>query len=416
MAVKTHNPLMTAFWVVCMLLTGTLNTLTTKIQFTMESVGNSGIVETFEKPWFGTLNMVMAMLMVMVVEQVFCGCSLCRRSTDLTLPLVGVDVSPGGPADATTFVDQTSRMTWRKKVLLVAIPAAFDLVATALCCIGIMYIPASVWQMLRGSALIFCALLSVFFLKRKMYAYNWLGLALCVIGIVAVGLANVMGVSPKHGGEDSSQSTDISMMLYGMLLVLAGQVTQAAQVIAEEWLMKDVDLPSVQIIGFEGFWGVLMMIFFVYPLLWLLPGQDGGHLEDPVDTAVMVSNSGPLMACVITYLFSCGTFNITGIQVTAALSATHRMMLDASRTMVIWAFGLYIHYYVDRTSKFGEAWNDYSVYQLLGFFVLVTGQAIYGEVLVVPGLQYPPKMCESVPSYNSPTAALHNIISPPRSK
>ena len=35
---------------------------------------------------------------------------------------------------------------------------------------------------------------------------------------------------------------------------------------------------------------------------------------------------------VIIYLFSCGTFNITGIAVTGALSAVHRMMLDASRS------------------------------------------------------------------------------------
>merc|ERR1712194_137579 len=153
-----------------------------------------------------------------------------------------------------------------------------------------------------------------------------------------------------------------------------GQVVQAAQVVAEEWLMKDVDLPSVQIIGFDGFWGVLLMLFVVYPILWLLPGQDGGHVEDPIDTAVMVSNNTLLMTMVFTYLFSCGTFNIAGFQVTAALSATHRMMLDASRTMLIWLFGLYIHYYVDAASKFGEKWNGYSRYQLLGLLILVLGQ------------------------------------------
>jgi len=27
--------------------------------------------------------------------------------------------------------------------------------------------------------------------------------------------------------------------------------------------MKDVDLPSVQIIGLEGFWGLLMMVVIV---------------------------------------------------------------------------------------------------------------------------------------------------------
>ena len=39
-----------------------------------------------------------------------------------------------------------------------------------------------------------------------------------------------------------------------------------------------------------------------------------------------------LLCVVMIYLVSCGTFNITGIAVTGALSAVHRMMLDASRT------------------------------------------------------------------------------------
>jgi len=278
--------------------------------------------------------------------------------------------------------------TWGHKVALVAIPAAFDLLATAFSCIGIMYIPASVWQMLRGSALVFCALQSVCFLKRRLYAFNWIGLTICVVGITTVGVANVLGGNSESA--DSEKGQDMATLLFGMGLTLLGQIVQAAQVIAEEWLMKDVDLPAVQIIGFEGFWGLLMMMAIVYPLLWALPGDDGGHVEDPIDTAVMLSNSLPLMACVFTYLVSCGTFNITGIQVTAALSAVHRMMLDASRTIVIWAFGLYVHYCIDPSSKFGESWNSGSYIQLVGFAILVVGQAIYGEVLKLPGLRYPP--------------------------
>jgi hypothetical protein len=38
----------------------------------------------------------------------------------------------------------------KRKIAMVAVPAASDLLATALAAIGIMYIPASVWQMLRG--------------------------------------------------------------------------------------------------------------------------------------------------------------------------------------------------------------------------------------------------------------------------
>ena len=35
-----------------------------------------------------------------------------------------------------------------------------------------------------------------------------------------------------------------------------------------------------EIIGFEGIWGVLMMVVVVYPALWLIPGPDHGHQEE----------------------------------------------------------------------------------------------------------------------------------------
>jgi len=270
------NPVSTCLYIFGMLLSGTVNTLTTKIQFTMSSVGKNGEVEEFSKPWFGTLNMLMAMFFVLVVEQMLSGCSrLFRSQTEKYKPLL--DASPVGSRHVDTLTPEPGK-PWNQKVLLVSIPAGLDLLATACSCIGIMYIPASVWQMLKGSALVFCAILSIFFLKRKMYAFNWFGLFLCVVGITSVGLANVLGAK----GENASGQEDVGTLVFGMGLTLFGQVVQAAQVIAEEWLMKDVDLPSVQIIGFEGLWGILMMFLIVYPVLWLLPGSDGGHAEDPI--------------------------------------------------------------------------------------------------------------------------------------
>merc|ERR1719487_1250538 len=157
-----------------------------------------------------------------------------------------------------------------------------------------MYIPASVWQILRGSAIVFCALFSVWFLKRTMYAFHYIGILLCVLGVALVGYASVMGSS-----EGSAGSSDATEAALGMVLVLLGQVVQAAQVIAEEWLMKDVDLPAMQIVGFEGFWGVLMMIFIVYPILYIVPGDDHGSYESFTDTMVCISNSPQVMAVVV---------------------------------------------------------------------------------------------------------------------
>merc|ERR1719382_1632602 len=234
-----------------------------------------------------------------------------------------------------------------------------------------------------------------------MLSFNWFGLFLCVVGVTLVGLANVWG------GEESDSGGDTGNMMLGMSLVVAGQVVQAAQIIAEEFLMKSVDLPPMQIVGFEGFWGTLIMLFIVYPVLWVLPGDDGGHMEDPIDTFVMLGNNSVLLAVVLLFLFSCGTFNATGIAVTASLSGVHRMMLDASRTVMIWGFGLAVHYHYDPKSAFGEVWTPYSYLQLVGFAILVCGQAVYSEVLKLPGLKYPPALIPSA----SPAAAV-NLCSP----
>ncbi|CAE7718278.1 REV3L [Symbiodinium pilosum] len=371
-----------------MLLTGTVNTLATKVQFGLTSIGLDGRAEVFHKPWFGTFNMLFAMSLVMVVERI--GTSLAAACCRPRMKMEDALLPKEGSAEGR-----------RRKILLVAIPAFSDLLATVLACIGIMYIPASVWQMLRGATLFFTGIFSVTLLKHKLYVFNWIGLLLCITGVVTVGYASVEGEKSGSGAQDSSS------VAFGVTLTLLGQVVQAAQVIAEEYLMKDVDLPAVEIIGYEGLWGVLMMVVIVYPTLWLLPGPDHGHAEDIVDTLALVNNSHTLLCVVTIYLISCGTFNITGIAVTGALSAVHRMMLDASRTMIIWGFGLFVHYKVDPQSPFGEEWTSSSRLQLCGFLVLITGQAIYGEIIRLPGLRYPAQSFDDHAKFASPAAALN---------
>jgi drug/metabolite transporter (DMT)-like permease len=392
--------------VAAMLITGTVNTLATKIQFKIESTNLDGVVTEFHKPWFGSFNMLFAMAVVGLVDKLFRslrGERALQPERDVGL----LDSDADG---------SKRQLSYTKKVLYVSVPAFLDLVATAACCIGIMYIPASVWQMLRGSALIFAAILSVLFLKRKLLGFNYVGLFLCVVGITLVGMANLLAPSADVGSSDKSdKGDDVIMVMFGMSIVLIGQILQAAQVIAEEWLMKDVDLPALVVIGWEGVWGIIMFVFIVYPLLYSLDGNDRGHQEDPFDTVVMIKNSGTLLTCVVTYIISCGTFNASGIAVTASLSGVHRMMLDASRTIAIWSFGLAVHYGYDENSKFGEVWNSYSWLQIVGFCILVSGQAIYGGVIRLPFCQYPEEEKLDFAAFASP-ASIHLCTPlPPRS-
>lgn len=383
------------FYVAGLLICGTLNTITMKIAFSMPSESAEGDPEHFEKPWFITFLMFVSMALTLVFDP-----SLCRR--------------PAGPGTAPlmqpspTVRTGAAGLSRNRKIALIAVPAAFDVLATGLCSMGFLFIPCSVWQLLRGAEIIFASFFSVTCLRRPLWTFQLIALLCCVSGIVLVGLASLWGEppegsSPTSGGRASSPA----LVLLGMALALAGQVVQAAQVVAEEWLLKEVDLPGLQIVGFEGIWGGLLTGLLVFPAAYFVPGADHGRMEDAKDTFDQLSLNQPLQVVLAVYCISCATYNLTGMQVVSSLSAVHRVMLEASRTVIVWAFGLIVHA-SDPTSPYGEVWTAYSYLEVLGFLVLLLGQAIYGEMLVLPGLRYPVAQHDHEHLMTSP-GALRNL-------
>merc|ERR1711972_724615 len=143
-----------------------------------------------------------------------------------------------------------------------------------------------------------------------------------------------------------------------------------------------------QVIGFQGAWGLLVMLFIVFPVLYMLPGADNGHMEDVFDTLAMLASNPQLVGMYCLYIFSCGTYNMAGIKVTGALSAVHRVMIEALRTCVLWVFGITVHHF-SPLSPFGEALNSFSILEVFGFLLLIKGQAVYKSVWKYKCFQYP---------------------------
>lgn len=365
---------------------GALNTLTTKIQLSLSSLGTAGVEKPFQKPWFATFAMFAGMALVLVPYH----CIEARKN------------SSGMAADAEQQLLEKSangnKLSERLAFCYVGIPAMFDLVASGLMFCGLIFITASIWQMLRGSEIVFAAIISVPALGHKLYAYHWIGVLLCVAGICTVGAANVLN---SRGSQSTSSPEDA---LFGMGLVVASQVVQAAQMVAEEKLLKDVELPPMKIVGYEGLWGSLVCLIVVFPMCALVPGSDNGSLEDTIDTVTMIKNNGALLGLIAIYIFSCATYNVAGMLVTNELSAVHRTMLEASRTLFIWVVDLVVHS-INANVSFGEAWMPYSPLQLVGFAILLMGQSVYGSVIKIPGLYYPPD--EPMPQqWQSPSAMM----------
>ncbi|KAF4665639.1 hypothetical protein FOL47_004493 [Perkinsus chesapeaki] len=370
--------------------------------FYIISIGVEGEPKFFKKPWFNTLTMFLGMCIVLVIHFVsLCVSQLRKRNTRAAArqqPLLRAGAPP--PVETTSFT---------KASMLIAFPAALDLVATVFCFLGLLYNSASVYQMLRGSMIIFSAVFSVAFLKRQLKAFHWFGVFLCVVAVVVVGVANMRSTAIDNSPTDETAG----LRAFGMVMIILGQIVQALQVVVEERLLRHHTIAPFLITGMEGVWGTLLMFLVAFPIVYIIPGHDAGSAENPYDTFTMIQNSTELQWLILLYVFSVFTYNMSGILVTYALSAVHRTMLEASRTAVIWMVDLAIHA-IAPDSPFGEVWSLWSWLQLFGFGLLIFGQAIYSDIIRLPGFYYPiiPPKQEHL---RSPAAMRSNVPTPPPS-
>eukprot|EP00708_Paratrimastix_pyriformis_P003045 GAFH01001810.1.p1 GENE.GAFH01001810.1~~GAFH01001810.1.p1 ORF type:complete len:394 (-),score=147.40 GAFH01001810.1:240-1304(-) len=322
----------------------------------MVAIGFYGDEHAFEKPWFTDWSMFVGM---MGCFPVYWGQKLYRKSRKIEDP----------PSKA--------QHVW----LLVTIPALCDMVSTFMMNVGLLWIPASIWQMLRGSIVIFTAILAITVRKQKLPPYQWVGVLIVFVAEVIVGAAAIM--QPSSGG--SSQDTSIARVIIGISLVILAQFLQALQTIIEESLLHDVDTSPVLLVGYEGLWGFFFCTFVAMPIVYFLPGTEGdGIHEDTLDSFVMLGHNGLLLVLNLVYTLVICLFNIYGMFITEVSNAVTRNILESLRTLFIWVLNLIMFYATSGAT--GEAWTWYSFMQLGGFVVLCAGLFIYNAVIKIPAL------------------------------
>lgn len=234
--------------------------------------------------------------------------------------------------------------------------------------------------MLRGSIILFTGTFSVIFLKRRLKLFQWVAMLVIVGGLALVGLASVLG-----GSSSNSDKTAL-----GIVLVLSAQVVSAIQMVLEETYLKDRKLPALIVTGMEGVFGTVLMLLLVMPLVYVIPGDqrssmDHGSQENSIDAAVMIGQNWRLALLCGFYTVSITIYNFCGQSVTKYLSAVHRTLIDASRTIIVWVTELVMSY--AGLDGFGEPWTKYSFMQLGGFALLVFGTLLYNGVIRIRCLE-----------------------------
>ncbi|KAJ3302215.1 hypothetical protein HDV03_005233 [Kappamyces sp. JEL0829] len=246
-----------------------------------------------------------------------------------------------------------------------AIPTLCDLTATTLMNVGLMFISASIYQMLRGSVVLFTGVFSTLFLGIKHPRYRWFALVVVFLGVAIVGMSSLF----RSGLGPTSPSSPV-----GIFLVVLAQAFTATQFVVEEKIMKVYQIPAIKAVGLEGFFGLAMTLVAVPALHYTLgvsrpPGP--GNVFDMYESfrELMIPE---IMYAGIGICLSISLFNWCGLAVTQRISATSRSTIDTCRTLFIWM------------SSLALGWETFSWLQVVGFVVLIYGTFIFNDVVLPP--------------------------------
>ena len=266
-------------------------------------------------------------------------------------------------------VDPAPSFNW-----IIFLPCALcDMCGTSLMLLGLLLTYASNFQMLRGSVVLFTGILSRLFLGRKLSMAHWSGMLLVLGGTAVVGLDDVL--HPQTSASASNPPL-------GNLLIVVAQVIVAVQFVLEEKFVSSQNIPPLMAVGLEGVFG-FAVLSVALAAMYYVPGVQGLsetpiRMEDLFDALRQLGGGNTLLVTAMAAaVLSIAFYNFFGISVTKELSAAHRMVLDSTRTIVVWVFSLTVHA-LSPASSHGQA---FSYLQLVGFVILVCGSLVYYEVV-----------------------------------
>jgi len=247
------------------------------------------------------------------------------------------------------------------------LPTLCDISATNLSYASLTYMASSIAVMLNGALPIFTAILSVIFLKRKLWEHHYLGLFLLVIGIGTVGFSALM--------EAKSEGSNV---LLGLILKIVSLSITAVQYTVEEKILTKSYIHPLKMVGFEGFWGLFLSVIVMFVASNIPCDNEReycnmGYLENPHNAIYDIMHDEWLWLFIILGIISLGFANFFGLSVTKYLSSLTRSVLGILTPVLVWLFDM------------AFLGRKFYWLQFLGFSLVVIGNFIYNEVMEVPG-------------------------------
>lgn len=322
----------TLFLIIGMLLTGSLNTILTKYQDSVcvDKCETSNPIY-FEQPMIQTLNMF--------IGEIVCLLWLMMYNKHPNYTLISTD-------ETNEITQNNSHSVMTTSSFLLFFPAMCDSMSSTLMNLGLMFTSASIFQMLRGSMVIFTGIISCIFLNTKYTINQWLSLIIIFLGITVVG--------HSHTNEVMDNTTA------GIILIISAQIFSASQYVIEEKILIKYNVEPLLAVGLEGVFGLIIMtiVTIIFQVTYIIDTLKG--LQQLVSyPALYIPSLG--------IIISISLFNWFGLCITKNISSTSRATIDICRTLIIWCVSLSLQ------------WEVFKWLQIIGFLVMICGIFLFNQ-------------------------------------
>ena len=273
-----------------------------------------------------------------------------------------------------------------------AIPAFTDTCSTGLANIGLILLPASIYQMLKGSLIIMTFLMSKFFIRNKHILDHYIAIPVSTLGVILVGLSAYMNASEEED-QGKSDKSDASQTLLGIILMVIAMFILSIQFCFDEYFMRKYKCHPLICIGYQGVFGFFINLFLCFIFYFIKCGsyndnEEPEYLVENMCTGDEENVYRPenivfalrqyvenkvLTALVPIAIFFMSSFNILGVSITKYGSATTRSVTDNIRSFLVWLWFLLPFNQEDLIEHF-------NVLQLIGFLCISMGAFIYNGI------------------------------------
>jgi hypothetical protein len=229
---------------------------------------------------------------------------------------------------------------------------------------------------MKGAKVVFSAIFTVTFLKRKQYPYQWFSVALCLAGLAIAGASEYLNNKSQAG-----------YIILGCSLLLASECMKAFHVIYDEKMLKAFKADSLFVVGMEGIYSIIFLVPALFIAWLVIPGSDGaGALEDLEDTFYRLSNSNMLKVMFSVLPIVVVVYGIAGVMIIKYLTGVHNALISILPSLVAWALELILFYSLPEylAIQYGVPWKAFSALKLVGFIIVILATLLYDGTLKIP--------------------------------